>query len=881
MKKIVKWIFTAVISFSLVLTFAWFFKAEAEITTTSDLKVNGAAIRTDEKTGIKFEAQASYVPDGELAIEAYGIVVMLGEQSVENVHVDAEEAYGTLVSEAVDGLYYLTIFNFPEEAYVNKITARAFVKLSDGSLVYADTVTVKSLAEVAIKAQYEEGLAGEFITTVVGNTNTNYQKVHTLGNYVYISDALYETNPTKLEVAFLKDWNEKFGTEFTEYGHTAWATSAKAGYGEGTGLTANGDTDCSGTNAYEFFITDPETSAKWGWLLTYFLEETNTFVHPKRQINALLNGGSYSDSYGGGLQQFAHLSRSLYNFFDATGGDVYGSGIDVMIKDFALYDAIADHNTTVCSVSPNFVSVGDDILLETLEKTGYEFNGYSDGTTTHVNSYVVTETKAMLQPDFTAIEYTIAYYNGETELTDLAATYNIENSVTLPTLEVEEGYEFLGWYESADFTGDVVTFIETGSTGNKVYYAKVEVKPTNDVRFVTDGGYLALYPSVDAAIADFLTDYNTARGKSHTVETFYALGSWGEISDASLFLYDATYRAKWAWLVDYIAGVASNANKVAWDTFNDYNTQAELNAANTNNIYRIAYELRGWVAQTQYTKNGNFPSADYSTAAVKAAYVTAVTLPTEYKYSEPCTLPTPIKENHTFLGWIDSEGNPVTTFPGYDENITDVIEYTATWEAIYATVNVTYDVNGGALPMSYDPNAKTASVYDNVGGASGTYLCDTSVTSKNSLRWQYKVLLQYHEDINAYEVVCLDAAKASAANAATAAGVTWTHALSNSGENITTQYTVGQYILFEGSPAVGDKNISYVVLDTPDEVAAYQYPTTYSTTYTAPAALITPTREGYKFVGWQSSVDGSVVTEFPGYVTNPGDVTYTAEWETE
>ena len=148
-------------------------------------------------------------------------------------------------------------------------------------------------------------------------------------------------------------------------------------------------------------------------------------------------------------------------------------------------------------------------------------------------------------------------------------------------------------------------------------------------------------------------------------------------------------------------------------------------------------------------------------------------------------------------------------------------------------------------------------------------------------KWQYKVLLQYHEDINAYEVVCLDAAKASAANAATAAGVTWTHALSNSGSNITTQYTVGQYKLFEGSPAVGDKNISYVVLDTPDEVAAYQYPTTYVTTYTAPAALITPTREGYKFVGWQSSVDGSVVTEFPGYGTNPGDVTYTAEWEAE
>ena len=115
MKKIVKWIFTAIISFSLVLTFAWFFKTEAEITTTSDLKVNGAAIRTDDKAGIQFEAQASYVPDGELAIEAYGIVVMLGEQSVENVHVDAEEAYGTLVSETDGGYIILQFLTFQKK----------------------------------------------------------------------------------------------------------------------------------------------------------------------------------------------------------------------------------------------------------------------------------------------------------------------------------------------------------------------------------------------------------------------------------------------------------------------------------------------------------------------------------------------------------------------------------------------------------------------------------------------------------------------------------------------------------------------------------------------------------------------------------------------
>ena len=417
----------------------------------------------------------------------------------------------------------------------------------------------------------------------------------------------------------------------------------------------------------------------------------------------------------------------------------------------------------------------------------------------------------------------------------------------------------------------------------KTIYEATANKDIN-VTFDVDGGYIGLYPTVQDAIADFLADYNKARGKSHTAESFYALGQWGEISDASLFLYNEAYKTKWTWLVNYIAGVASNANKSAYEEFFNYSSQSELNAANSNHIYRIAYELRGWVGQKQYTANGNFITADYSTKATQDAYVAAIKQPTTYVYNEACKLPTPAKENHTFLGWEDAQGNPVTEFPGYSvtSDVTEVT-YKATWRANYATVTVKYDAVDGTLPMFTDANAKTISIYNNGGGASGTYLCDTSVTSKNSLRWQYKVLLQYDEALNAYKVVCLDAAKASAANAASAAGVTWTHALSNASSNISTQYTVGQYIYFENTPAVGDKNLSYMVFDTAEEIAAYQYPTTHSQTYVSPEALPTPVREGYTFLGWKSSVDDQIYTEYPAYGQASGvtEVTYTAQWEAE
>ena len=865
MKKIFLSLITIfmVLSLSVVLV-----KAEGEITVSL---VDGVQIRTDGNNGLRWEAVVNNPKDGY----KYGFVYALGD--LDALDCETPEALAKEIDTLNDdGTYAITITKFPKAAATKDISMRAYA--TDGvNIIYSDNIVVRNLAEVAVYAK--NSVDGDFVNDVVEYVNANYMSTFKLNDIVFINNAVYETNPKVLAKAFIADWNKKFDTEFAEYAYASWAASAKAGYGEGTGMTANSDTDCSGTNAYEFFITDEATSAKWGWLLTFFLEETNTFVHPKRQINALLNDGSYSDSYGGGLQQFAHLSRSLQNFFDAKGGDVYGSGIDVMIKDFNIYGELANYNTTVYAAEQNFVAKNSELELANLSKNGYTFDGYK-ATELYNGSYTVTDANVVLNPQFTTIKYDLIYMEGETEYQ--ATTYTVEDYIELPVIE-RTGYKFNGWYDNAEFEGEPVLVIEKGTTGNKTFYASIEkTTPPTTVTFNTDGGYLGLYPSVDAAIADFLADYNAARGKSHTPETFYALGSWGEISDASLFLYNINYKAKWTWLVNYIAGVASSANKNAFVNFYNYTSQSELNAANGNYIYSVAYELRGWVGQAQYTKNGNFMTADYSTASVKAAYVEAITLPTTYQYVDACSLPTPIKENYTFLGWVDANSNPVTEFPGYVESV-EAVTYTATWKVNYATVNATFDTNGGYLSMAYDANSKTASTYDNVGGAAGTYLCDTSVTSKNSLRWQYKVLLQYDSELNAYKVVCLDAAKASANSAASTAGVTWTHALSNASSNISTQYTVGQYIYFEDTPAVGDKNLSYMVFDTAEEIAAYQYPTTHSQTYVAPEALPTPVREGYTFLGWKSSVDDQIYTEYPAYSQASGvtEVTYTAQWEAE
>ena len=50
----------------------------------------------------------------------------------------------------------------------------------------------------------------------------------------------------------------------------------------------------------------------------------------------------------------------------------------------------------------------------------------------------------------------------------------MQQYVQLPGAEdmEKEGYTFEGWYTAADFSGNAVTAIEMGSTGDKVFYAK-------------------------------------------------------------------------------------------------------------------------------------------------------------------------------------------------------------------------------------------------------------------------------------------------------------------------------------------------------------------------------------------------------------------------
>ena len=114
----------------------------------------------------------------------------------------------------------------------------------------------------------------------------------------------------------------------------------------------------------------------------------------------------------------------------------------------------------------------DSAVICTPTRDGYTFDGWMDNNTNEI--YNGGETVSNINLDLVAFwtinNYTITYnMNGGTGCEN--TTYTIENYMTLCT-PTRDGYEFDGWYDNAEFNGDAITEIPSGSTGNKTYYAK-------------------------------------------------------------------------------------------------------------------------------------------------------------------------------------------------------------------------------------------------------------------------------------------------------------------------------------------------------------------------------------------------------------------------
>lgn len=110
--------------------------------------------------------------------------------------------------------FYISLIQVPKDMYVQKVTARAYVKNGE-EVTYGTGVAIRSLIQVTLNA-LNSGEEGANLTTVKYYVTTNYMKAYNdfFGNF-NIDSSIYGTNPVEVGELFIKDYNNVMETSVT------------------------------------------------------------------------------------------------------------------------------------------------------------------------------------------------------------------------------------------------------------------------------------------------------------------------------------------------------------------------------------------------------------------------------------------------------------------------------------------------------------------------------------------------------------------------------------------------------------------------------------------------------------------------------------------
>jgi uncharacterized repeat protein (TIGR02543 family) len=127
------------------------------------------------------------------------------------------------------------------------------------------------------------------------------------------------------------------------------------------------------------------------------------------------------------------------------------------------------------------VNAGESRTFTASYTAGYERNQLLvDGGVVNADTYTFTNVQAnhTISLISKATVYSITYHlDGGTGTA--TGTYTVENEAGLQT-PTKEGFTFQGWYDNAGLSGNVISSIPAGSTGNQEFWAKWEAIPEPD-----------------------------------------------------------------------------------------------------------------------------------------------------------------------------------------------------------------------------------------------------------------------------------------------------------------------------------------------------------------------------------------------------------------
>lgn len=268
-----------------------------------------------------------------------------------------------------------------------------------------------------------------------------------------------------------------------------------------TPWTLNGSNDVKFTTtaagSYTFIYNTTNKSIKVQYPTAYTVTFSRTPTAAADAPTSSINSGDYvlantSVTFNAIAANTGYTWKGWYSNNTGTGNALstnlaYTRSITANTTIFAVYTANTytvkfDANGGTGTMSNQNFTYGtaQNLTANTFTRTGYTFAGWAtsaNGNKVYNDKQSVSNLSTSngatvtLYAKWTPVNYTITYKtNGGNSIAN--KTYTIETATfDLPT-PTKTGYTFAGWYDNAELTGNKVTQITKGSTGDKTFYAK-------------------------------------------------------------------------------------------------------------------------------------------------------------------------------------------------------------------------------------------------------------------------------------------------------------------------------------------------------------------------------------------------------------------------
>jgi M6 family metalloprotease-like protein/uncharacterized repeat protein (TIGR02543 family) len=362
---------------------------------------------------------------------------------------------------------------------------------------------------------------------------------------------------------------------------------------------------------------------------------------------------------------------------------------------FNTYTITFHLNGGIGEESQTYRDIDETFELYTPTRIGYTFAGWYKNNV--FTGQPVTEITKGTTGDkqfwakWEIVEYTITYHLN-LGIGANNSTYNIETETFALDIPTRSGYAFLGWYNNSELSGDAISEIVIGSSGNKEFWALWEILTSYSITYHLNGGIGADNSSYNVQTPTFSLPTPT-RG-SYVFSGWY-LNSVFTGQVVTEIIQGSTgnkeYWAKWVAVEYTITYNLNGGNGASNSTYTIETPTITLPSPN-----KSAYTFAGWYTNSGLTGQ-NVTTIPVGSTGNKVFYAkwtpisytitynlnggTGVSNSTYTIESPTVNLPTPTKSGQTFSGWYDNSsftGSNVTTIAS---GSTGNKEFWAKWQA--------------------------------------------------------------------------------------------------------------------------------------------------------------------------------------------------------